>query len=384
MDQFLPIKHYIDNVICKEKQVPGCDMIVMQEHTQLFRYISGNAEMETGTPLTDHHLYYMYSCTKPVTVSAGMRLWEEGKLNLDAPVSDYLPAFAYLHVKKSDASLSIAEHPLTVRHLFTMSGGFDYFALTDKVLSVIQNYGGHAATRQIVDAYAKKPLDFEPGTRFQYSLCHDILAAVIEEAAGMRFSEYLNQILFTPLEMCDSTFDDPPAVLARLAAQYQSDGNGTLTRTNDRNGFRLTDQYESGGAGLICSAKDYAVFADTMACEGRAANGYRYLKPETIALLHTEQLSSFAVDTAFSCAAGPGYGYGLGVRTRINQNDGQRSPVGEFGWDGAAGSYVMCDPVHHLSIFFAMHVLNWPACIGGAHGVLRDMVYNILEGKTDT
>ena len=84
------------------------------------------------------------------------------------------------------------------------------------------------------------------------------------------------------------------------------------------------------------------------------------------------------MDGTFSCAAGPGYGYGLGVRTRLNQNEGQRSPIGEFGWDGAAGSYVMCDDTNHLSIFFAMHVLAWPSCIGSDHAVIRDMIYNAL------
>lgn len=378
MYDFSPIARYMEDVVLEQKHVPGCDILIMRDHERLFRHICGYSDIEKGQPLSTEHLYYMYSCTKPITVSAGMRLFEEGKLSLDAPVSDYLPAFADVRVQR-DGALLPPLHPLTVRHLFTMSGGFDYGAHTPAVDALIAQSGGHATTREIVDLFAEKPLCFEPGARFQYSLCHDILAAVIEAVAGMRFTDYLKAVLFDPVGMTESTFDDTPAVMARLAGQYASDASGHVTRVDDKNGFRFTDHYESGGAGLICSAQDYALFADTMACEGTAANGYRYLKPETVRLLHTEQLSSFAVDKAFSCAAGPGYGYGLGVRTRIDNSLGQKSPIGEFGWDGAAGSYVMCDPVNRISIFFAMHVLNWPACIGSDHAVIRDLMYDILH-----
>ena len=94
--------------------------------------------------------------------------------------------------------------------------------------------------------------------------------------------------------------------------------------------------------------------------------------------MRSEQLSCYAENNAFSCAAGPGYGYGLGVRTLISQAKGQRSSIGEFGWDGAAGSYMMMDPEKELSIFFAMHVLGWPAMIGCGHAPIRDLTYEAL------
>ena len=376
MNRFQSIAAYMEDVVCKKHNVPGCDILIYRDHELLYRHICGYSDREEQIPLSENHMYYMYSCTKVLTVSAAMHLWEEGKLDLNAPVSDYLPAFA--HVKQDiDGTLTAPPKPLLVRHLFTMSGGFDYNFRTDAVKAVI-DADPHAATGAIVDAYAKKPLLFTPGARFQYSICHDILAAVIEIASGMRFSAYLKAVIFDPIGMHDSTFDDTPAVMARLAGQYASDSKGNVTRTGQGNTFRLTDNYESGGAGLICTASDYALFADTMACGGTAANRYRFLKPETIRLLHTDQLPTYTMDGTFSCAAGPGYGYGLGVRTRLDQNEGQRSPIGEFGWDGAAGSYVMCDDTNHLSIFFAMHVLSWPSCIGSDHAVIRDMVYDAL------
>ncbi|MCQ2433373.1 MAG: beta-lactamase family protein, partial [Clostridia bacterium] len=328
MFDFTPVARYMEDVVCGKHNVPGCDIIIMREHETLYRHICGYSDRENKIPLDDSFLYYMYSCTKPVTVTAGMRLVEEGKLELDAPVSQYLPAFADVFLEV-DGKHVPPKHLPTIRHLFTMSAGFDYAGGGEAQKKVIAESGGKASTQEIVNTYATRPLHFEPGAQFMYSNCHDILAAVIEVVSGMKFSDYLKKIMFTPLGMTDSTFDETPDVHARIAAQYTCPGNGIVERMATENSFRCTENYESGGAGLITSTEDYAKFADTMACEGTAKDGYRLLKPETVALLHSEQLHTFVMNNNFSCAAGPGYGYGLGVRTRINQDEGQRSPIGE-------------------------------------------------------
>ena len=170
----------------------------------------------------------------------------------------------------------------------------------------------------------------------------------------------------------------PDAERIDLVAQYSNkEGWGVVPRANDCE-FALSGKYESGGAGLYSTLEDYSIFADALANGGVGITGKRILKSETIDLIRTEQLKNFAVDTQFSCAAGIGYGYGLGVRTLIDKSDGQRSPIGEFGWDGAAGSYVMIDPDNKLSITFTMHVRNWPKLLGYAHAKMRDMTYDIL------
>lgn len=380
---FSPIAKYMEDVTCGKKNVPGCDILVKREHETLYRHICGYSDAEAKTALADSQLYFMYSCTKPLTVTTGMRLVEEGKLDLDAPVGDYLPSFRDVFLLKDGVRVK-PQHPPTVRNLFTMTAGLDYTLHTEFTDAVNKAAGGNATTRAIIDVLPLRPLCFEPGDHFQYSLCHDVLAAVAEEVAQTRFAEYMREIIFEPLGMADSTFDGgDKAVLDRVASQYRWDGERrAVVKTDKSNCHRITGKFESGGAGLISSTEDYSKFADTMACEGRAADGYRLLKPETVKLMRTEQLHSFIMNNNFSCAAGPGYGYGLGVRTRIDQNEGQRSPIGEFGWDGAAGAYVMMDPVNHLSITFAMHVLNWPGCIGPDHAILRDMIYDIIELKS--
>ena len=236
----------------------------------------------------------------------------------------------------------------------------------------------HAGTIDIINALVRSPLHFEPGERFLYSLCHDVLAAVVEVVSGLRFSRYMEENIWKPLGICDTGFELTQDAMSRLSALYECYAPGSIRPFGEYRDFNLTDNYESGGAGLYSTVDDYSLFADAMACGGVGITGNQILKPETIDLMRTEQLGSFIMNPAFGCAAGPGYGYGLGVRTLIDKSSGVRSSLGEFGWDGAAGSYVMVDPAYNLSIFFAMNVRGWPTLIGCGHAPIRDLTYEVL------
>ena len=296
-------------------------------------------------------------------------------MGLDDPVARYLPEYASLTVKEGD-TLRPARTEMTVRHLFTMTGGLTYELYTPDVKELREKSGNLASTREVVSLFARRPLCFDPGELYQYSLCHDILAAVVAEASGMPFAEYMQKTVFSPLGMENSFFFDTPEVHARIAPQYRAE-DGKAVPTEKENVYHITARYESGGAGLICSLEDYIKFADTLASGGKTADGYHLLSEASIDLLRTEQLSKFAPKSNFSCAAGGGYGYALGVRTRTSLETG-RGSLGEFGWDGAAGSYVLIDPKEKLSIFFACHLRNWPTMILGDHAILRDLTYEAL------
>ena len=374
---FTPVTDYIDNVLVREKGVPGCDVLIRRGHETLLRHFSGVSDYQGLVPIRGDEVYYMYSCTKPITCAAAMQLVEQGKLLLDAPVADYLPAYRDTFLLK-DGKPVPTEKVMTVRHLFTMSAGLSYDRDTEPLRQLIRENPG-TGTVEAVSAFPKAPLQFEPGERFLYSLCHDVLAAVVEVVSGQRFSEYLKTHIFDPLGMARIGFDLPKSEEPHLVAQYVCPKPGVPCTPMAGNGdFRITGAYESGGAGLYACVEDYSRFADALANGGVGITGARILKPETIDLMRSEQLSSFAMNNAFSCAAGPGYGYGLGVRTLIDKSQGQRSSLGEFGWDGAAGSYVMIDPAEKLSIFFAMHVRGWPHLIGCGHAPIRDLTYEVL------
>lgn len=373
---FTPVTDYIENVLRKEKGVPGCDVLICREHEPLLRYMSGVSDYEGNTPIRGDEVYYMYSCTKPITCAAAMQLVEQGRLQLDAPVYEYLPAYKNAFLMKDGQKVSTAK-PMTVRHLFTMSAGLNYDRSTAPLLDLIKRKP-QAGTVEVVSTFIESPLQFEPGSQFLYSLCHDVLAAVVEVASGMRFSDYLKKNIFEPLGMNRTGFYLPEEEKPHLAAQYECYQPGKIRPWTAGTGFQLTPNYESGGAGLYSCVEDYSRFADAMANCGIGVTGAQILKAETIDLMRTEQLRSYTMNPKFGCAAGPGYGYGLGVRTLIDKSGGQRSSLGEFGWDGAAGSYVMIDPAEKLSIFFAMHVRGWPNLIGCGHAPIRDLTYKVL------
>lgn len=375
---FSSVIEYVEKVLRSEKGVPGCDLIIMRDHETLLRYSSGVSDYAGKKPVSADDIYQMYSCTKVMTCTCAMQLVERGIIDLEDPVRKYLPEFDNAFLVKNEQKVR-PEKTMTLRHLFTMSAGLDYDRRTKPILDVIAK-NPHATTLDIVNALVRSPLHFEPGARFLYSMCHDVLAAVVEVASGMRFSAYMLENIWEPLGIKNTCFQITDSVMDRMSALYECYEAGKIRPFTEYRDFNLTDRFESGGAGLYSTVQDFGLFADALACGGIGATGKQILKPETIDLMRTEQLSGYVMDTKFGCAAGPGYGYGLGVRTRIDQSHGERSSIGEFGWDGAAGSYIMIDPTYKLSIFFAMHVRNWPTLIGCGHAPIRDLTYAVLDG----
>ena len=362
------------NILTTQVGVPALDMTVWHGHSEVYRHIAGWSDAATTKKASENDLYYMYSCSKPLTVTAGMQLIEAGKLDLEDPACRYLPEYGDAFYIKGDKKIKVGDG-LKIRHLFTMTAGLDYSLRTPEIEAVLNETDGKATTRQLVAAFAKSRLHFAPGEQFQYSLCHDVLAAVIEVVSGERFSQYMKHHIFDLLGMGNTGFHPGREQLDKMSAQYKYDAdNKILTETPKVNTLVPTPNYDSGGSGVVSSANDYALFADAMANGGIGKNGARLLKSASVDLLRYEHLSSFIRTDSFGCTGGAGYGYGLGVRTLISKADGQKSGLGEFGWDGAAGTDIMIDPQHKLSFVLCMHVLGWPELLGFIHPKLRDIV----------
>lgn len=374
---FTKLTAYLDSLI--EMGVPSVDMIVYRDHEPLYRHMAGWKDAEKKVSLAGDETYCLYSCTKVFTTCAAMRLIEQGKLHLDDPVSQYLPAYAHMTVKSEDGPRP-AKRPMLVRHLMSMQSGLNYDADTPAVRKLIQETKGQATTRQLAEAKAQDPLEFEPGENFLYSLSHDVLAAVIEVASGMKFSEYLKKNIFDPLGLTTIGFSLKEKDHARQCAQYMYNGEKKTFDPieSETLPYRYTPQYESGGAGLISDLKDYSTFADAVACDGKSKDGYAILSPAMIQLWSANQLGPVS-RKSFDTWNRRGYSYGLGVRTRVTLQAGGRGSIGEFGWDGAADSWVMIDPHLHLSAFFAMHVRGFPYAYDVIHPNLRNLIYEAME-----
>ena len=255
-----------------------------------------------------------------------------------------------------------------------MTGGFDYNINDEPIREAAKK--PDSGTVNIVKAMAKKKLLFEPGMRYRYSLCHDILAAVIEVITEMRFSEYLKKTIFEPLDMPDTGFVPAKEDLLRFSDMYRYNVyNGTARKIELRNQYQFIDNYESGGAGLFSCVDDYIKFVTVLACGGTSQDGYRLLKPETIALMEKNLLSDEAMKD-FVINRLYGYGWGLCGRVHINPAYSlSRSPVGEFGWDGAAGAFTMVDTKNQIALYFGMHVLGSTYVYNVIHPLIRNLVY---------
>ena len=370
------LKNFLDSLV--KRGIPGCDCAIRHNRRPVFRHMAGYADSAGKKPVTDGQIYWIYSVTKLFTCTAVMQLIEKGSIGLDDPVCDYLPDYRNLTVKHG-SSIKRAENTMTIRHLLSMQSGLNYNLNAPSIQRALQETDGQATTSQVVEALAEEPLDFEPGTHYQYSLSHDVLGAVIEVVTGRRFGKYLDDKIFRPLGMKHTGFTLTPNRKAKLADQFRYDTQQKIsTRIPPSNHFVLSRRYESGGAGLISTVDDMMLFLDALCNGGTSKDGYRLLAPESIDRMRTDQLNDISRKD-FARFGKIGYGYGLGVRTLVDkEKSGSESPLGEFGWGGAAGAYALVDPENHLAIYYAQHVLGCEFVCREVQPRIRDLAYRML------
>ena len=373
---FSRLTEYLDYL--HKLNVPGCDLAIYREHELIYRHQAGWRDVARTAPIQGDEVYFLYSATKVFTSCAAMQLIEQGKMNLDDPVSAYLPAYAHLTVKDGE-NIRPAKTVMTIRHLMSIQSGLNYNTGTPAIEKVMKGNNQRATTRQIAEAKAEDPLEFDPGTDFQYSFSHDVLAAVIEPVSGQRFSAYLKDHIWEPLHIHGMAMRMNDELRKRLCPLYFYDPKTYSLKetTQEEIEERFNPEFESGGGGMIGNVADYITFADALACGGRGKDGASILSPEMIQLWSANQLCPKGRQS-FDGWHRLGYSYALGVRTRVNDRIGGPGPLGEFGWDGAAGAWVMIDPGNRLSAFFGMHVLYYGYNYDVIHPTLRGLIYEGL------
>lgn len=382
---FSKLTAYLDS-LQSEVGVEGLDVRVMRRHEEIYRHMTGYRDYEKTCPVSAEDFYDVYSATKVMTMISVLQLVEKGLLSLEDPVSRYLPEFEHMKVanevdllafpfrapKLSDPSRE-AENPILIHQLMSMTAGLSYDIESEPFQRLKAEKGEKATTRDVAAAIAQMPLLYEPGTRYMYSLGHDVLGAVVEEVSGERFEEYLKRHIFHPLEIDRMTMHPGEKEKARLAAQYSCDmETEVITPGPQGNRFRLSPLFDSGGAGLCCRVEDYSKVIDAIACGGVGKNGERILSRESIDIWRAPRLNEIQGQT-FSRTK-DGYNYGLGVRTLVDASK-SKGPVGEFGWDGAAGAFALMDVENELSIFYAQQVLGMIKVYFVVHPTIRDLTY---------
>ena len=365
-----------------EWRIPGVDIMVAKDGETVYRYQAGYKDREKGVKMRGDELYQIYSATKVVTCAAALTLYEQGKYLLSDPVSEFIPEYANLTVKHVQPNGVVVNEParnvMTVRDLFCMTSGLTYDLASPSILDAVKRTEGRAPTVEVAKAIAKEPLAFESGTLWRYSLSHDVLAAVVEVISGMPFRDYVKKAIFDPCGMKESGFHFTPEQEPRLAAQYRFvDEKDAYEPVGQGNVYIFGSEYDSGGAGMYTSVEDYMRFARMMTRKGVADNGERVLSPGTIDLMRTNHLGEKQL-ASFDWARFLGYGYGLGVRTMMDRSiTGSTGPVGEFGWGGAAGAYVLLDPENGVTAYYGQHMLNNQE--GFVQPRLRNLIYACLE-----
>ena len=352
----------------------------------------GLMDIRGSEPLRPDAIFRIYSMTKPVTAVAMMMLVEEGACDLEDPLAKYIPAFADTTVYTAGDIDTVQTEPparaLTIRNLLTHTGGLTY--ANQRVEPVATLYRNHkvdfSAARDdfaaAVDTVAGLPLIFHPGTRWHYSISHDVMGRLIEVIAGQPFDRFLSERLFQPLNMPDTGFRIAPENHHRLAAIYGYDKEGQLKDISDYSAERFLrgGTLLSGGGGLVSTSADYLRFARMM-LNGGTLEGARILTQETVARMTRNDLpgdlpSMGADQDSGDALDGVGFGLIGAVMLDPARSAFAGSP-GDYCWGGAASTYFWVDPLEDMIVVFMTQLMP-PAALPTRRDV-RCLVYAALE-----
>ena len=351
MDKF--IHGYVD-----AGRTPGVVTLIARHGKVVHVDAYGKADLASGRATRTDDLFRMYSMTKPITSTALLMLYEEGKFQLTDPLSKYFPAFTDAKVMTGTSgsgtmTLEAPKRPITVQDIFRHTAGFSYGFGNSPVDKMYQEANVFATDLDgLMGKVAKMPLLYQPGERWVYSVAHDVQAALVEKLSGQKFDQFVQQKIFTPLGMRDSMFKIPADKKSRVPGLYSVD-KGKLVADTSPLGTGYGDQV-FGGFSISSTASDYALFAQMLLNKGQL-NGVRLLSPKTVELMATNHLPAPALATG----PGPGTGYGLGVSVMMDPAArGNVGSVGEFGWSGAASTHVLIDPKEDLVAIYCTQLMG--------------------------
>ena len=372
IDRFLA-ERYSDNgrLPCAQLQIARGGQLV--HHTVL-----GKASLEDGTPLREDSIVRIYSMTKPITSVAFMMLVEQGLVALDDPVHRYIPSWRNLGVyvggggglpgtppgwltKQTDAPMRIID---LLRHTSGLTYGFQNRTNVDAAYRAnkLDAFAREDSLQGFVDALAQVPLEFSPGTAWNYSVSADVLGYLVQQISGQPFDRFLHERIFEPLGMRDTAFYVDQAKAGRLAQCYLMSPEGKLAPAPQLGTFREPPPAPSGGGGLVSTASDYMRFCECLR-RGGELDGQRLLGPKTLALMVANHLPGARdlADVSLSMFTEPfyrgvGFGLGLAMTTDVALT-GVTGSVGEYWWGGAASTAFWVDPVEDLCVVFLTQFL---------------------------
>ena len=349
----------------------------------------GHADIAAGRPIREDTIFRIFSMTKPITSVALMTLFEQGRFDLDDAAKRYLPKLAALVV---DGGEPLARD-ITFRHLLTHTAGFSYgfdpqnIPVDARYAEVWRDQPQSRSVAEILDVLLELPLIAQPGTRWHYSIATDICGYLVELISDMPFVDYLRRKILDPLNMRDTAFTVAERDVERFATLYGYTDEDPLAQLESADGSPfvpsrsgLPVRFDSGGGGLVSTARDYWRFAQMMLNRGEL-DGIRILRPETVDSMTRNHLDPALLPIAFNGVApepSPAYGFGLGYCVNLDPAAAPaRGSQGDFGWGGLADTYCWVDPREELVAILLQQFM--PSLHHPGRREFRDAVYASLE-----
>jgi CubicO group peptidase (beta-lactamase class C family) len=380
-------------------KIAGCQVAVARRgHLAYFRSF-GQMDRERGKAMTDDAIFRIYSMSKPITSVALMSLYERGYFQLNDPVSRFFPAWkdqqVWVSGRGPDMKTEAPNRPVTMRDMLCHTGGLTYGAqlaalgVPDDGHPVDAAYAAAGVRRgkgetlmEFMDKLAKVPLRYQPGERWMYSLSTDVCGALVEKISGQRFDAYLQEAIFGPLGMKDTSFVVAPEKQDRFCANYRRAPDKTLQLIDDpaKSEYLTEPSFFSGGGGLTGATEDYLRFCE-MVRRGGELDGARILGPRTIELMHRnhlkegKDLTQMAIG-GFSETANEGVGFGLGFATTLDRVKSGSIAAGDFYWGGAASTIFWVDAEEDLTVVFMTQLM--PSGAFNFRGQLKSIIYSSI------
>jgi CubicO group peptidase (beta-lactamase class C family) len=374
-------------------KLPGSVTLVARYGRVGLLDVAGLSDLERDTPMSVDTIFRIYSMSKPITSVALMMLYERGLFSLDDPVHRFIPEWRNLEVRTAGAFPQFATapcaRPMTIRDLLRHTSGLTYDFLRESNLDYayrklqIGNPAPGYTLKHMIEQLAQLPLEFSPGTRWNYSLATDVLGYLIEVISGQSLPDYLQEHLFGPLGMVDTAFNIAPDKVHRLASCYERDAAKNLVCNDDGQDSRFRDRvFYSGGGGLLSTVGDYFRFCQ-MLLQGGTLDGVRILGSRTLEYMTANHLpgdvdlEQFAMGS-FSETEYEGVGFGLGFANKIDPvKNGNLASLGSFFWGGLASTLFWVDPEEELVVIFMTQLM--PSSTFNLRGQLESMVYAALD-----
>ena len=384
------ITDHLDKNYIAPGKIAGCQTLVARHGHVAYFKSQGLMDRERRKPMTDDTIFRLYSMTKPITSVALMTLFEQGHFQLNDPVTRFIPSWRDHKVWVSGEGGSMETvapaRPMTMRHVLSHTGGLTYGATNHPVDRAYREAGVGRGTGEtlsgFVDKLAKVPLRYQPGERWMYSLSTDVCGYLVEAISGKTFDQYLQETIFDPLDMKDTSFMVVPRKADRFAANYERQADKSLKLIDDpeRSNYLKQPTFFSGGGGLTGTTADYLRFCE-MLRRGGELDGVRILGPRTIELMHLnhlaggKDLSEMAIG-AFSETAYEGVGFGLGFAMTLGQVEAGALGGGDYYWGGAASTIFWVDPNEDLVVVFMTQLM--PSATFNFRGQLRNIIYSAI------